>query len=137
MSPIPSSKLSGQVTACAASCRRGLFGSGYEVAEVFVVTCKPLGLHVQCSIKWAAVTPTEGLGDGGLGPRQPNAKRGPLSAVPDARRAEVNIKKLPLISHKAAANGIDLCMCRVRKLEGRTNGRRRRNPSTRNVRQSL
>jgi hypothetical protein len=27
-----------------------------------------------------------------------------LSAVPDARRAEVNIKKLPLNSHKAAAN---------------------------------
>ena len=27
-----------------------------------------------------------------------------------------NIKKPPLISHKAAANGIDLCKCRVRKL---------------------
>jgi hypothetical protein len=30
--------------------------------------------------------------------------------VPDARRAEVNIKKLPLISHNAAANGLDLCV---------------------------
>jgi hypothetical protein len=69
-----------------------------------VATCKRLSLHVQCSIKWAAVTPTGGGGAGGLGPRQPNAKRGPLSAVPDARRAEVKIKKLPLISHKAALN---------------------------------
>ena len=38
---------------------------------------------------------------------EPSAKRGLLSVVPDARRAEVNIKKLPLISHKAAANRTD------------------------------
>src|SRR5215469_2255653 len=50
-----------------------------------------------------------GVADGGLGPRQPNAERGPLSVVSDARRVGVNIKKLPLISHKAAANELDLC----------------------------
>jgi hypothetical protein len=33
-------------------------------------------------------------------------KRTPLSVVPDAQR-EANIKKLPLISHKAAANRMD------------------------------
>src|SRR5262245_33415584 len=42
-----------------------------------------------------------------------------------------------LISHKKAANWIDPCRCRVRKLGDRTNERRRRNPSTRSVRQSL
>jgi hypothetical protein len=36
-----------------------------------------------------------------------NAKRGLLRAVPNARRAGVNFKKLPLISHKAAANRTD------------------------------
>ena len=38
---------------------------------------------------------------------EPNAKRRPLSVVPDVQGARVNIKKLPLISHKAAANGND------------------------------
>jgi len=40
-------------------------------------------------------------------------------------------------SHKKAANWIDPCRCRVRKLGDRTNERRRRNPSTCKVRQSL
>ena len=44
---------------------------------------------------------------GGLEATVPNGKRKPLCAAPDARRAEVNIKKLPLISHKAAANRTD------------------------------
>jgi hypothetical protein len=37
---------------------------------------------------------------------EPSAKRRPLSAVPDTQR-EGNIKKLPLISHKVAANWTD------------------------------
>ena len=40
-------------------------------------------------------------------PAVTNAKRGLLRAVPNARRAGVNFKKLPLISHKAAANRTD------------------------------
>ena len=59
----------------------------------------------------AAVTPSGAGGHGGLEATVPNGKRKPLCAVPDARRAEVNIKKLPLISHKAAANRMDLCRC--------------------------
>jgi hypothetical protein len=38
---------------------------------------------------------------------EPSAKRRPLSVVPDVKGARVNIKKLPLISHKAAANWTD------------------------------
>jgi hypothetical protein len=34
----------------------------------------------------------------------PNAKRRPLSAVPNTTPEARNIKKLPRISHKAAAN---------------------------------
>jgi hypothetical protein len=49
----------------------------------------------------------EGRGDGGRGAMATNAKRGLLRAVPNARRAGVNFKKLPLISHKAAANRTD------------------------------
>jgi len=64
-----------------------------------VVTCKPRDLHA--SIKWAAVT-SRGLR--GVEATEPILKRRPLSVVPDARRAEVNIKKFPLISHKAAVN---------------------------------
>jgi len=41
------------------------------------------------------------------GATTPKIKRRPLSVVPDARRVGVNIKKLPLISHKAAANWTD------------------------------
>ena len=37
---------------------------------------------------------------------EPSAKRRSLSVVPDARKLG-NIKKLPLISHKTAANGTD------------------------------
>jgi hypothetical protein len=49
------------------------------------------------SISIIAVTPRDG-------------KRRPLSVVPDARRRKLgNIKKLPLISHKAAANRMELC----------------------------
>jgi hypothetical protein len=46
----------------------------------------------------AAAVASQGLG--GL-------KRRPLSVVPDLKGARVNIKKLPLISHKAAANWTD------------------------------
>ena len=53
----------------------------------------------------------------GGGATEPSAKRGLLSVVPDARRAEVNIKKLPLISHKAAANRTDAV--KVRAAQGR------------------
>ena len=38
---------------------------------------------------------------------EPRLKRRPLSVVPDVKEAGVNIKKLPLISHKAAANWTD------------------------------
>ena len=73
-----------------------------------MVTCKPLDVHGQRPAKWAAVT-SQGLGARGVEATEPNFKRRPLSVVPDARRVGVNIKKLPLISHKAAANGLDLC----------------------------
>ena len=43
----------------------------------------------------------------GVEATEPNAKRKPLSVVPDVKGARVNIKKLPLISHKAAANWTD------------------------------
>jgi hypothetical protein len=49
-------------------------------------------------------------GAGGLGrveAREPSAKRRPLSVVPDVQGGRVNMKKLPLISHKAAANRMD------------------------------
>ena len=55
----------------------------------------------------AAVT-SQGLGGGrGCEATEPIAKRRPLSVVPDVKGARVNIKKLPLISHKAAANRTD------------------------------
>ena len=38
---------------------------------------------------------------------EPRLTRRPLSVVPDVKGARVNIKKLPLISHKAAANWTD------------------------------
>jgi hypothetical protein len=41
-----------------------------------------------------------------LGPRSQFLNAGPLSVVPDAQRRR-NIKKLPLISHKAAAKQTD------------------------------
>src|SRR5262249_39483139 len=77
----------------------------------FVVTCKPLGLHVSDRLKIMGCRDLAGAGAGGLRGRRghPSAKRRPLSVVPDARRAGVNIKKLPLISHKAAVNGLDHC----------------------------
>ena len=43
----------------------------------------------------------------GIEATEPSAKRRPSSVVPDVQGARVNIKKLPLISHKAAANGND------------------------------
>ena len=55
----------------------------------------------------AAVTPRGAGGMRELEATVPTGKRKLLCAVPDARRAEVNIKKLPLISHKAAANRTD------------------------------
>jgi hypothetical protein len=42
-----------------------------------------------------------------VGATTPNAKRGALSVVPNSQRPKWNIKKLPLISHKAAANRND------------------------------
>ena len=95
----------------------------------------------------------------GGGAATPNVERRPLSVVPDARRAGGNIKMLPLISHKTAANRTDAlkvlaawgrrqapfllgaagplrCVTLGATLCPRTNGRRGRNPSTRNVRQS-
>ena len=57
--------------------------------------------------KLAAVTSAHGgLRGRGLRPRSQKVKRRPLSVVPDAR-AGGNIKKLPLISHKMAANRND------------------------------
>jgi hypothetical protein len=67
---------------------------------------KPLDLHDQCSKLLAAVT-SEGVRGWGCEATEPSVKRRPLSVVPDVQRARVNIKKLPLISHKAAANGND------------------------------
>ena len=67
-----------------------------------MVTCKPLDLHA--SIKRAAVT-SRGLR--GVEATEPSAKRRLLSVVPDVQGTSVNIKKLPLISHKAAANRTD------------------------------
>ena len=46
-------------------------------------------------------------GDGVRGATEPSVKRRSLSGVPDAQRLKWNIKKLPLISHKAAANRMD------------------------------
>jgi len=43
---------------------------------------------------------------------EPKLKRRPLSVVPDAY-AKGNIKKLPLISHKAAANRMDALKVRA------------------------
>jgi hypothetical protein len=48
-----------------------------------------------------------GWGAGGVEATEPSAKRRPLSVVPDVQGTRVNIKKLPLISHKAAANRMD------------------------------
>jgi hypothetical protein len=48
-------------------------------------------------------------GLGGVEATEPSAKRRPLTVVPDAGRAGGNIKMLPLNSHKAAVNGMDLC----------------------------
>ena len=45
-------------------------------------------------------------GTGGVGPWQ-RTLNADMRAVPNARRAGVNFKKLPLISHKAAANRTD------------------------------
>src|SRR5215472_7284996 len=87
----------------------------------------------------AAVTPSIGAvrGDGGSGATEPSDKRRSLTVVPDAQR-EANIKKLPPISHKAAANRTDaLKVLGVRNIGGRTDGGRRRYPSARSVRQSL
>ena len=67
-----------------------------------MVTCKPRDLHA--SIKWAAVT-SRGLR--GVEATEPSAKRSLLSVVPDVQGTSVNIKMLPLISHKAAANRTD------------------------------
>src|SRR5262249_55010693 len=44
---------------------------------------------------------------GVVGATTPSAKRRPLSVVPDVQGARMNIKKLPLISHKAAAKQTD------------------------------
>ena len=54
----------------------------------------------------AAATPQRAGGHGVRGATEPTAKRKSLSVVPDAGRARVNIKKLPLISHKGATNQI-------------------------------
>jgi hypothetical protein len=50
-----------------------------------------------------------GLGDwvGVVGATTTSAERTPLSVVPDVQGARMNIKKLPLILHKAAANRTD------------------------------
>ena len=75
-------------------------------------------------------------GDGVRGATEPSVKRRSLSGVPDAQRLKWNIKKLPLISHKAAANRTDALKV-LAPFCSRTNERRRRSPSTSNVRQSL
>jgi hypothetical protein len=74
----------------------------------FVVIFKLLGVvHGFRLKKLAAVTSAHGgLRGRGLRPRSQKVKRRPLSVVPDAR-AGGNIKKLPLISHKMAANRND------------------------------
>jgi hypothetical protein len=46
-------------------------------------------------------------GMGCAGPRSQVLNADRLSGVPDAQRLKWNIKKLPLISHKAAANWTD------------------------------
>ena len=49
-----------------------------------------------------------GWGAGGVEATEPNFKRTSLGVVPDAQyRKSGNIKKLPLISYKAAANRTD------------------------------
>ena len=45
--------------------------------------------------------------EGVRGATEPSVKRRSLSGVPDAQRLKWNIKKLPLNSHKAAANRTD------------------------------
>jgi hypothetical protein len=50
---------------------------------------------------------------------EPSAKRKLLSVVPDAQR-EANIKKLPLISHKAAANRNDAFIALAALWDGAT-----------------
>jgi hypothetical protein len=72
-----------------------------------VVTCKVLDLHGDLLKIKAAVTSRGVGGLRGVEATEPILKRRPLSVVPDARRAEVNIKKFPLISHKAAVNRTD------------------------------
>src|SRR5215468_4069056 len=52
----------------------------------------------------AAVTSRGVGGLRGVEATEPILKRRPLSVVPNAWCAEVNIKKFPLISHKAAVN---------------------------------
>jgi len=69
------------------------------------VTSKPFDLHDQFEIIGCR-DPTAGWGHGVRGATEPTAKRKSLSVVPDAGRARVNIKKLPLISHKGATNQI-------------------------------
>ena len=52
----------------------------------------------------AAVTSRGVGGLRGVEATEPSAKRSLLSVVPDVQGTSVNIKKLPLISHKAAVN---------------------------------
>jgi hypothetical protein len=55
----------------------------------------------------AAAVTSRGWGLGGVEATEPSAERRPLSVVPDVQGTRVNIKKLALISHTAAANRTD------------------------------